>query len=176
MRKNLLLLGELLIIKRRQLSGVTLFECLLYLGLFSCIACASSFIVSHLWQDYIKMSSKQRSALTLYTAYDMLYRDMQSAPNDREKWLLITPTALVWHVEKKDIGWSLYKQFLVRSEGIYQKLSKKWKKKSSCTVAPIKTVKFELEGNQYIERLAILFEDDITSINTTIWLSNKALS
>ncbi len=162
----------------QQNRGVTLFECLVYLALFSFIASSSMFIVARLWQSCIEGATFERSNLSLYSAFDAFAKEIRSAPSLREKWKLISPTALVWSLknkEKKDRGWALQKNKLIRIDGVYHVPSAQWKKKTSSSVAHITKAQFSCSGKEHISYVNVCFSDGITTIQETIALHNRVI-
>ncbi len=158
--------------------GVTLFECLVYLAVFSFIASSSMFIVARLWQSCIEGATFERSCLNLYSAFDAFAKEIRSAPSLRKKWKLISPTALVWSLnnkEKKDRGWGLQKNKLVCIDGVYHVSSAQWKKKTSSSVAPITKIQFSCDGKEHISHVNVYLSDDITTIQETIALHNRVI-
>ncbi len=161
----------------RNQSGVTLFECLLYIALFSFIATASVSIVGRLWQSSMKAAQVERSRLTLYSAFDALAREIKSAPSLKKKWKLISQTCLIWPVneKKKDRCWSMRNNTLFRAEGIYNAERETWEKKQSSSVAPITKLCFTPNGTDRITHIAVMLSDGITTIEEKIALQNRRL-
>jgi hypothetical protein len=163
---------------QKNRGGVTLFECLIYLALFSFIASASMFIVTRLWQSCLEGAAFERSSLSLYSAFDAFAKEIRCAPSLRKKWKLISPTALVWSLknkEEKDRGWGLQKNKLVRSDGMYHVPSTQWKKKTSSSVAHITKAQFSCSGEEHISHVDVYFSDGITTIQETIALHNRVI-
>ena len=159
--------------------GVTLFECLVYLALFAAIASTSMIIVTRLWQSYMEIARIERSRLSLYSAFDALTQEIHAAPSVRNKWKLISPTALVWPLndqKKKDRGWIMQKNTLHRIDGVYHAPSAQWKKKTSSSVAHnITTVRFSCSGKDRISHVDVYLSDGITTIQETIALHNRVM-
>jgi len=163
----------------RTHRGVTLFECLIYLALFSFIATASVSIIARLWQSSIAAASIERSRLTLYSAFDALAREVRSAPSLRAEWKLITPTALIWptkNSKRKDRCWIAQKNRLFRIEGTYTTQLEQWKKKHSSCIAPITNLTFKCLGAEHISHVMVTLSDGITTIQETITLHNRVMN
>ena len=161
----------------RNQSGVTLFECLLYIALFSFIATASVSIVGRLWQSSMKAACIERSRLTLYSAFDALSREIKAAPSLQKKWKLIAHDCLIWSVneKKKDRCWSMRNNVLFRTEGMYDAERKTWKKKQSSSIAPLTKLSFNPSGTDRITHITIMLSDGITTIEEKIALQNRKL-
>lgn len=161
----------------RNQAGVTLFECLLYIALFSFIATASVSIVGRLWQSSMKAAKIERSRLTLYSAFDALSREIKSAPSLQKEWKSISQSCLIWPVsaKKKDRCWSMRNNTLFRTEGIYNAERETWSKKQSSSIAPITKLCFTLNGTDRITHITIMLSDDITTIEEKIALQNRKL-
>lgn len=159
-------------------KGVTLFECLIYLALFSFIATASVSIIARLWQSSITAASIERSHLTLYSAFDALAREVQSAPSLRTEWKLITPITLIWPIKKskrKNRCWTMRNNTLFRTEGTYNTQLEQWTKKHSSSIAPITDLKFKCLGDKHISHVMITLSDGITTIQEIIALHNRVI-
>ncbi len=159
---------------------MTILEFLIYLALFSIIVAISVTGFSHLWITCMDYSNKRVSVINLYTAHDLLARDIRAAPADKKQWKCMTPSSIIWHAtNKKDIGWAQEGSNLVRIEGIYAATQKKWKKKTKNIVAKsMQTVRFDCVGNEAdekIDRVSYTIADKRESITSTILLANRQL-
>lgn len=155
---------------------MTLFECLIYLALFSFVATSSMLIVTRLWQSFITRASIERSHLSLYSAFDALSKEIRSASPLRKNWKQISPTALIWPLkgkEKKDRGWALKNNKLMRIEGVYQQSTDQWTKKQSSSVAHITELRFLTIGDESISHIEASLSDGITTIREVIALHNR---
>jgi len=161
----------------RKHAGVTLFECLIYIALFSFIATASVSIVARLWQSGMKAASIERSRLTLYSAFDALARELKSAPPPTKEWKLISSECLIWPIveNKKDRCWGVKKGTLFRTEGVYNAQREVWSKKQSSSIAPLTELCFEISGTDQITHITVLLSDGITTIQEKIALHNRKL-
>ncbi|EKD48574.1 MAG: hypothetical protein ACD_64C00251G0006 [uncultured bacterium] len=162
----------------RMHKGVTLFECLIYLALFSCIATASVAIIARLWQSRMRAAAIEQSHLTLYSAFDALAREMQSAPSLRTQWKCIMPTTLIWPIKdskRNDRCWTMHNKALFRIEGSYATASGQWKKKHGSTIAPITELHFDCAGAERITHVTVLLSDGITTLQETIALHNRII-
>jgi len=161
----------------RKHVGVTLFECLIYIALFSFIATASVSIVARLWQSGMKAASIERSRLTLYSAFDALARELKSAPSSTKEWKRISPDCLIWPIaeNKKDRCWNIKNNTLFRTEGVYNAQQEAWSKKHSSSIAPLTELRFEVNGADRITHITVLLSDGITTIQEKIALHNRKL-
>ncbi len=155
-------------------KGVTLFECLIYLALFSFIATSGMFIVARLWQSCIAGAAFERSSLSVYSAFDALAREMRCAPAVRSQWKLISSTALIWPLKgDKDCGWAFQKGKLVRTEGTYNPSCAQWKNKSSTHVAPLTQVQFTCHCTTHISQVDVHLADEITKMDGVVGIRNR---
>lgn len=161
----------------RNNAGITLFECLIYIVLFSFIATAGASIVARLWMTGMKSAAIARSRLTLYSAFDAFYREIQSAPSSANQWKMISPACIIWSNEDaKDICWHTKNNMLFRTEGIYNADKAIWKKKYSASMAPITHLSFKVYDADSISALEIDLSDGITTIHETIALQNRKIN
>ncbi len=157
-------------------SGFTLLELLIYILFFSFITMASATWMARLWQDCVQRSKKQKSLINLYTAHDILIRDISGAPIDKSQWKEIKDDCIIWHTQKGDIGWLQEEDKLVRIEGSYISKKKQWSKKTKNIIAkPIQTVQFELTGDTQVNSVSFTISDEITSVENIVSPLCKAL-
>ncbi len=157
-------------------KDITLLECLLYMTFMAWLFSASMIMVSRTWRDCITISRKQRSSITLYSAYDLLVRDLQCAPSGRAAWKEITPTTLIWHSGGADIGWFVQDKSLIRAQGEYSTVTKKWKKKHANVIAQVDKVQFESGTGGRITQFNIVLSDEYTTITTDILLNPRSFT
>ncbi len=157
-------------------KGITLLECLLYMTFMAWLFSASMILVSRTWRDCLTISRKQRSSITLYSAYDLLVRDIQCAPRTRSAWKEIMPATLIWHYGGIDIGWFVQDKSLIRAQGEYSTVTKKWKKRHANVIALVDKVQFEIGTDATIKRFNIILSDEYTTITTDIMLAPRSFS
>jgi len=90
---------------KQACDGFTLLEVLIYILFFAFIAMVTASWMVRLWQSSCARNSKQETLIVLYTAHDMLLRDIQHAPADRKQWKEVLPECIIWHAKAGDVGW-----------------------------------------------------------------------
>jgi hypothetical protein len=157
-------------------KGITLFECLIYITLFSIIASSSMFIITRLWRSFMHRSSIEKSRLTLYTAFDVLRKDIHTAPSLQTEWKLCAPAMMVWSLDdtqKKDRGWVFDGSKLMRIEGVFDSNQGMWKsKKHSSTIAELHEMRIDYSQKKHMSHITVYLSDGTTSIKETISLHN----
>lgn len=140
-------------LKTKCRTGFTILELLIYLTLFALISTATIRFIVTLWQTCRDQEKKQASLIQLSAAHDLLMRDLQMAPAEKNKWKIRSGSALIWSQEAtKDIGWLNQNDSLVRIEGVYNAKKGVWQKKIKSLVLPSATkIQFAChEDNQII--------------------------
>ena len=160
-------------------NGTTLIELLIYLTLFSFIAMASVHFMVNLWNTMIKVGKKRFSLITLCTAHDVLLRDLERAPCQKEAWKQRLSSSIIWHQHNKqcDIGWVYEKKSLVRLEGNYDITKKRWHKKVQNLIAPA-VKKFNCMWHEHdgkIDRIDFEITDELYSMSNRAILLGRPL-
>lgn len=127
----------------------------------------SSQITTKLWQTCITRSKYQESLLQLYTAHDILIKDLSYAPCNNQKWKECNEVCMVWHMEKKnvDIGWQLEHEKLIRIEGLYNGQKNQWVDKTKSVIAtPVKGIHFTYKGDPQITCILFTLFNDTTRV------------
>jgi type II secretory pathway pseudopilin PulG len=116
---------------KKRRPGFTLIEFLVYVALLSWL----SYMASHLMISFVaavrdgaRLATAQAQALL---AFDLLVRDLRSAPATIHAWKKITAdtgcSELIWASEQGgDIGWAVEKGKLMRTTGNYRSQDKQW--------------------------------------------------
>lgn len=146
-------------------EGFTLLELLIYILFLSFIALAAATLMVRLWQASSNRHKKQESLITLYTAYDMLLRDIHQATADREQWKEVDKECIIWRTKRGDVGWQREDEQLVRREGRYHKKKNRWSKQTKNLIAKhVDAVQFVCVGEPEIAHVSFF----ITTGSTTV--------
>ncbi len=138
-------------------EGFTLLELLLYILFFAFIALVTASFIVRLWQSSAHRNKKQEMLITLYTAHDMLLRDIHHAPADRKQWKEIQKECIIWHEKQGDVGWKREGEQLVRIEGRYHKKKNLWSKQTkNLIVKHVDEVKFMCVGEPDIKHVSFV--------------------
>ena len=141
--------------KARAGDGFTLLEIMLYLLFVSFIATATASWMVRLWQALRARNAQQESLIALYTAHDMLLRDVNAAPADRKQWKEMELECIIWHTKAGEVGWQREQKQLIRREGRYHHKKKQWSKQTKNLIAhQVDTVCFMCKGEPEIAHVA----------------------
>jgi type II secretory pathway pseudopilin PulG len=141
--------------RAREDDGFTLLEIMLYLLFISFIAMLTASWMVRIWQISTARNAKQQSLMTLYTAHDMLLRDVNAAPADRKQWKEMELECIIWHTKAGDVGWQREQKQLIRREGRYHHNKKRWGTQTKNLIADdIDTVRFIGKGESEIEQVS----------------------
>ncbi len=161
----------------RAREGFTLLELLLYMLFFAFIALATASFMVRLWQTSAQRNKKQESLITLYTAHDMLLRDIHRAPTDREQWKEIQKECIIWHAKEADVGWLREGEQLVRIEGRYHKKKKQWSKQTkNLIVSHVSALQFVCVGEPEITHVSFVITAGGTQMEGVASLLCRRLS
>ena len=86
------------------------------------------------------------------------------------------PATLIWHYGGIDIGWFVQDKSLIRAQGEYSTVTKKWKKRHANVIALVDKVQFEIGTDATIKRFNIILSDEYTTITTDIMLAPRSFS
>ncbi len=137
--------------RTKPCEGFTLLEMLIYILFFAFIAMATASLMVRLWQASCARNSKQETLIVLYTAHDMLLRDIQHAAADRKQWKEVLPECIIWHTKAGDVGWQWEHEQLIRREGRYNLKKKEWHKQTKNLIADhLNEVRFVCVGEPEI--------------------------
>ncbi len=141
--------------RTKACNGFTLLEMMLYVLFVSFIATATASWMVRLWTASTARNKKQAMLITLYTAHDMLVRDIHDASTDRSKWKEIGTECIIWHTKEGDVGWQREQEQLVRRDGRYSAKKKQWGKQTKNLIADhIDEVRFVCTGDPEISHIS----------------------
>lgn len=138
----------------RVREGFTIIELLIYILFFAFIAMATGAWMVRLWQASAARNSKQEALIMLYTAHDMLLRDITHASVDCRHWKEMQAECIIWHTKRGDVGWWKENGSLVRATGRYNKQKKQWSSYTkNLIVDHVDAVRFAHEGEREIAQI-----------------------
>lgn len=105
--------------KKRVVAGFLLLESLIYLALSSFFFLVLFQFIVATYGNYKKIQHYNSNISSLYSAADLIIKDLQSASSDINTWQKITDSSIVWKSKSHDIGWFLKNKKLYRVEGQY---------------------------------------------------------
>lgn len=127
-------------------SGSLLIELLIYLSLFAILGAMSFAWFTRSQRQLLATAQFTNGLMSLYSATDLLVRDLRSSPQDPNAWFVQGAEQIIWHGSGLDIGWYKEKNALYRVEGIYNARQGKWsKKKRSLAIQNLKSAHFEIK-------------------------------
>lgn len=116
-------------------QGFLLIECCMYIAICAILTATIMRWISQTMLQAGQHTTMIQKGLTNALVFDVIVRDIQSAPSDPKAWR-IEPTALMWAVdEKTTIDWAVDRKKLVRKEGHYDRARKHWGKHHTSTIA-----------------------------------------
>lgn len=105
-----------------------------------------------------------RHAQQMTTALELMQRDLEMAPAERQEWYVIEPGALIVHLPAQTIGWLLQEGKLYRAVGNYNPKTASWKTRKKQQVAT------------HIARFESSVEHDNRNANNIIYLTVQLTS
>ena len=133
---------------QQRCEGMTLLDFMIYLLLLAMITTLSASWVARLWPSFMAQTRKRASLVTLYTAHDVLRRDLKKAPHSTDGWKKRDSSFIVWKNGEKDVGWKKENNTLVRITGRFDAKKEVWKKSTKSMIAKqIDTVSFAVKGS-----------------------------
>jgi len=164
-------------------TGFSLFECLLYIGMFV-------FVMTQLFQyvvsvqKQVKVFARNASAsLGWLIAQDILARDLVTAPAHKDAWITIAASELLWVCSDGNAyHWYLKDSKIMRVTGTYTIQTKSWQHSTKSTVAENITqfTVAAVQGLQGIQRIAITCTGkneagNLQTMQITVALRNRKL-
>lgn len=115
--------------------GFFLIECCMYIAICAILTATIMRWIAQTMIEAGKYTIMVQKGVAHTLLYDVIIRDIQSAPCDSKAWR-IEPAALMWKLDEKiTIEWSLDHKKLIRKEGLYDKARKHWGKHHTSTIA-----------------------------------------
>jgi len=140
--------------RRSTRRGATLIECTLYLFiavLLTTICCAA---LSTGYRFFVDHAQRIRRLAGLHTAFDLLGRDIRSAPSDASRWQLLSEADLSWQQDGKSVGWLYEKKKVWRVTRSFDKAQDRWRKRAKTMVInEVDTCRFILHKHQMYDKV-----------------------
>jgi len=126
-------------------QGSLLIELLIYLALVAVLGVMGFTWFSRSQRQLLATAQSSSSLMQLYSATDLLVRDLRASPRDPKAWLARGENSIIWRGTTSDIGWYQEKSSLYRVEGSYNLHQKKWNKKNkSIAIQNLESIRFEI--------------------------------
>lgn len=123
---------------RKGVAAFTLLEMVIALALTSLLSLlvAQWFSSSHL---VVRHQAQQTTRLmALYSAQNVLARDMQQAPANLQEWYELGDGTYVWRTANLAVGWHVENDTLYRTQGHYDVKKQHWgKHKKNCVAVGV---------------------------------------
>ena len=115
--------------------GFSLIECMLYCGILALVMMLWFNGVSFFTRACFAQTCQINSVSTLYTAFDVIIRDIRKAPKNLSSWSLLSNSKFVFKLDKTNsIGWEFINGQLIRYQGAYNYENKQWAKRTKSLV------------------------------------------
>lgn len=129
---------------RTAKPGSLMIELLVYIMLSAMVIIGILNWVSRSSCSLASLGQSNNEAMSLYSAMDMLVRDMRQAPDHKKAWKLLSSESIVWNSRDNDIGWTVKNKNLYRIKGSYDDAQHRWKHQRKSLVAQNVDVSFEI--------------------------------
>lgn len=153
-------------------GGFGLIECMIYCLLVALLAVTWMQGIASVCRALSGYSRQCNAMVVLYSAHDLLVRDLRNAPRTNKGWKKVLPTELIWHTNGTDIGWQFIDNQLVRMEGVYQAGSDSWSKRSKSIVAT-NLEQIQFQANQKggkVSSVGIRLQGHGHTIERDVWI------
>ncbi len=109
--------------------GSLMIELLIYIALVAIIVLGAFSWFSRSERSLLKLGAASNMLMALYSATDLLVRDVRLSPKNRNAWFCLDSQTIIWHGDANDIGWYVDKRTLYRIEGTYDQMQGTWRNK-----------------------------------------------
>jgi type II secretory pathway component PulJ len=126
-------------------QGSLLVELLIYVTLFAILGVMGFAWFSRSQRQLLATAQSTNGLMSLYSATDLLVRDLRASPQDQRLWLAQEAETIIWRTAQADIGWYKQNKSLYRVEGSYNQRLGKWnKKKRSIAIQNLESIDFQI--------------------------------
>jgi len=126
-------------------QGSLLIELLIYVTLFGILGAMGFAWFSRSQRQLLATAQSSNGLMSLYSATDLLVRDLRASPQDQRLWLAQGAEAIIWRTAQTDIGWYKQNKSLYRVEGSYNQRQGTWnKKRRSVAIQNLESIDFKL--------------------------------
>lgn len=135
-------------------KGFSLIECLVYVLIVGLLANMLFMWVVRIQQTVYQQAKDQTVTVGIYSAQDLMARDLSMAPSAMSDWKVMSGTQLIWHGPTIDTGWALEDGKLYRYEGHYSLENHSWSARAKSLVSDqIATCNFALVKQEKEKRI-----------------------
>lgn len=110
-------------------KGSLVIELLIYVALFGILGAMGFAWFSRSQRQLLATAQSSNGLMSLYSASDLLVRDLRVSPQDQKLWLAQGAEVLIWRTALSDVGWYKQHRSLYRVEGSYNQRQGTWNKK-----------------------------------------------
>lgn len=111
---------------KHSCAGFLLLEFLVYMALTASILLCSAYWVTGIYARTLTVLRQGSKHTAVYAATDLLIRDLRQAPADSRYWKKVSENQYVWTQDAVDVGWSINKGTLIRTQGAYNAAADTW--------------------------------------------------
>lgn len=117
-------------------AGFSIFECLLYVGMFVFVITQLFEYVVSTQQRVSRFTTSANASLGWLIAQDILVRDLVTGPAKMDGWITVAQSELLWVcVDGSAYNWYLKNGNIMRIKGTYNMQNKSWTQSTKSTVA-----------------------------------------
>ncbi|MDP3889493.1 MAG: hypothetical protein Q8Q25_03065 [bacterium] len=110
-------------------QGISLFEFMIYLALFSIIIGLSFQGAARVYSSFVHQNKLCSMLSNAYSACDLLTRDVHAASATLQDWNKIDGHEIIFKSKDMNIGWAFEHNALIRTVGNYDAKTHTWDKK-----------------------------------------------
>ncbi|MBX9831359.1 prepilin-type N-terminal cleavage/methylation domain-containing protein [Candidatus Babeliales bacterium] len=169
-----------------RLSGFTLVEVTVYLALSSILACLAFSLFNQTSLSIAQRSATHEDLVRTAIFVDLLKRDLASASMRPADWVakdamfkqeFIDPRG---NLESQWVSWSVSKDGLIRSYGLYESIKKEWVRKQTdffgCGVTAVSFEPVINRDTNCVEAVAVTYEQQNKIYQATVPLQNRIIA
>ncbi|MBY0353467.1 prepilin-type N-terminal cleavage/methylation domain-containing protein [Candidatus Babeliales bacterium] len=166
-------------------SGFTLVEVTVYLALSSILACLAFSLFNQTSLSIARRSAAHQDLVRTTIFVDLLKRDLASASMQSADWVakratfkqeFIDPRG---NLESQWVSWSVSKDGLMRSYGLYEPAKKQWARKQTdffgCGVTEVRLEPVINRDTNCVEAVAVTYEQQSKIYQATVPLQNRII-
>ena len=128
--------------------GSLLIELGVYLALVAMLGMSAFAWFARTQRQFLRSGQSSNALMQLYSATDLLVRDLRASPRNRNSWLQIGQESIIWRTRNADFAWYAQGKSLYRVEGTYNELTSTWiKKKRSVAIQNLERIAFHLSDS-----------------------------
>lgn len=147
--------------------GTTLMELIVYISLVALVGTIGFTWFYQTQRQFLATSDSNKGLMQLYSALDLLVRDLRTAPMQQHAWIKQEAETLLWSTVHGHVAWFKQGSSLYRIEGNYDLHKDRWlKKKKSVALQNLDSIAFHVNKSL----------DGVTSVDVALTLHGATIN